>query len=340
MAIGRTNVGGSGGSGGTLTVTAPVGVTVTVSKDGKTKTKTADSSGMAVFKGLDTGTWTVTITDGVQTATQSVGINTDYDALMSFNAIPSFTYTGDYEIVNDNNEPIAVSQDNWKIRFLTSGTLTFTQLNGASNGVDVFLVGGGGGSGGTANNQVSTGGGGGGYTVTQKAIQVNIGTSYAIVIGAGGPVATTGGETSAFSLSAAGGGASIYNSATGGSGGSGGGAGGAWKTDGGAGGSDGSDGSNSGAGSGGTGQGSTTREFGDPSGKLYAGGGGGGTFSATIGAGGSGGGADGTNGSNVHSAISAAANTGGGAGGAGSWNGGGSSGASGGSGIVVIRNKR
>ena len=62
MAIGKTNVGG--GSGGTLTVTAPANVTVTVSKDGKTKTKNSGTSGVVVFKGLASGTWTLAITDG------------------------------------------------------------------------------------------------------------------------------------------------------------------------------------------------------------------------------------------------------------------------------------
>lgn len=76
---------GAGGiSGGTLTVTAPVGVTVTVSKDGKTKTKTASSEGVAVFRGLATGTWTVTITDGIQTAIKTVTVTADYSTLMAF----------------------------------------------------------------------------------------------------------------------------------------------------------------------------------------------------------------------------------------------------------------
>lgn len=76
--------GGSGGTGATLTVTAPAGCTVTVSKDGKTKTKVADSSGLAVFKGLATGTWTVTITDGTDTATDTVNLVADYTKEMSF----------------------------------------------------------------------------------------------------------------------------------------------------------------------------------------------------------------------------------------------------------------
>ena len=81
--IGRTNTGG-GGVGGVLTVTAPAGVTVEVSKDGKIKRKTANAEGLAVFKGLESGTWTLTITDGNQTATQTVKITADYSAVIAF----------------------------------------------------------------------------------------------------------------------------------------------------------------------------------------------------------------------------------------------------------------
>ena len=76
--------GGSGGTGATLTVTAPVGATVTVSKDGKIKTKVADSTGVAVFKGLATDQWTVTITDGSQTAQKTVTITADYSTAITF----------------------------------------------------------------------------------------------------------------------------------------------------------------------------------------------------------------------------------------------------------------
>lgn len=76
--------GGSGVSGATLTVTATAGCTVTVSKDGKTKTKTAGTDGLAVFKGLETGTWTVIITNGTETATDTVDLVADYTKAMSF----------------------------------------------------------------------------------------------------------------------------------------------------------------------------------------------------------------------------------------------------------------
>lgn len=76
--------GGSGGTGATLTITAPAGCTVTVSKDGKTKTKTAGTDGLAVFKGLSTGEWTVTITDGSQQASKTVTVTADYATSITF----------------------------------------------------------------------------------------------------------------------------------------------------------------------------------------------------------------------------------------------------------------
>lgn len=331
--IGRVNTGG-GGTGGTLTVTAPANVTVTVSKDGKTKTKNSGTSGVVVFKGLATGTWTVTITGDGKTAQKNVVVTTDYSTAISFNTIPEFTYTGDFEIVNDSDEPITVSQDNWKIRFLTSGTLTFTNLNGAEGGIDVFLVGGGGGTRWSVGSKIHSGGAGGGYTQTGKAVTVTTNTPYTIDIGAGGIGAADGGTTSAFGLSAGGGGhpAVGLNGAAGGSGGGGyvhASASGTSASGAGNGGSDGSDGitAGSGGGDGGKGQGTTTREFGEENGKLYAGGGAGASNKGGVSpVGGAGGGGD--------MGSDGATNTGGGAGNAlnGTHNGG--------SGIVVVRNAR
>lgn len=265
IAVPLYGFGASGGAGGTLTVTAPANVTVTVSKDGKTKTKNSGTSGVVVFKGLASGTWTVTITGDGKTAQKNVIITTDYSTAISFNAIPEFTYTGDYEIVNDSDEPITVSEGNWKIRFLTSGTLTFTNLNGAEGGIDVFLVGGGAkGLNGTApSNEYYGSGGGGGYTSTKRGISVQSNISYTITVGA------ESGNTSAFNTTAKG--------ASGINGGSGG-AGGFWNGLGGViyGGQDGANGNRHSGGeslSGGTGQGTTTREFGESSGRLYSTGG-------------------------------------------------------------------
>ena len=76
--------GGSGGKGAALTVTVPGGSTVTVSKDGKSKTKVAGSDGIVVFKGLQSGTWTLSITDGEQAASRTVEIVADYATSITF----------------------------------------------------------------------------------------------------------------------------------------------------------------------------------------------------------------------------------------------------------------
>lgn len=76
--------GGGAGSGGTLVVTAPTSVTVTITKDGKTKSKIVDQYGYATFKGLETGDWTVSITSGSKTSTQTVSIVADYAITMAF----------------------------------------------------------------------------------------------------------------------------------------------------------------------------------------------------------------------------------------------------------------
>ena len=187
---------------------------------------------------------------------------------VSSTSLPEFTYTGNYSFIDDGEK-------NWRIKFLTSGVLTFTKLGNAKNGIDVFLVGGGcaGGSGSWDANNGYGKAGSGGYTKTQKGIQIAANTAYNIVVGAGGQSAfASGGNSSAFSIIAAGG--------TKLGGGSGGGAYGNNQIN--NGGSDGGNGdpqstTNIGAdsyGSPGKGQGTTTREFGESTGDLYAGGGG------------------------------------------------------------------
>lgn len=233
--------------------------------------------------------------------------------------IPEFTYSGDFEFIDDGDK-------NWRIKLLTSGTFTFTSLGNAAKGIDVFCVGGGGGG--------SAGGGGGGYTKTTKNVTVEKNTEYEITIGAGGAQSKSGtsydgNKTSGFGVSAecGKGGGNI-----GGAGGSG---GGGYTA--GNGGSDGSDGKSGGY-DGGKGQGTTTREFGEEGATLYAGGGGAGHGKEgdSVGKGGAGGGGNGVKGDNR--GYNGAANTGGGAGG-GIYEDNGCGG-SGGSGIVVIRNAR
>lgn len=73
-----------GGSGGRLVVTAPEGATCSVSKGEETKTKIVDSSGMVTFRGLGSGTWTITISKDSQTATDTVEITLDYAKTIAF----------------------------------------------------------------------------------------------------------------------------------------------------------------------------------------------------------------------------------------------------------------
>lgn len=258
---------------------------------------------------------------------------------VNFSVIPSFTYTGTYTIVDDNDNEIVESADNWKIRFLTSGTLIFTDLKSAADGIDIFLVGGGGGGGGAGGEYGQGGGGGSGYTTTKKAYIPKVNTSYTITIGGGGAGGVNGarggngGTTSAFESTITASGGQTGNQGegwNGGSGGSGGGTGGS----GGHGGSDGSNGIDgaSTSPSPGRGQGRTTREFGESEARLYAGGGGGANGNGGAGGGGQGGSYL------VRSGQPGVTNTGGGGGGgAEHWQ---HAGGAGGSGIVIIRNKR
>lgn len=85
--------GGGNSSGGTLTVTGVAGSTVTVSNADKSYTRTLDSTGKAIFKGLASGTWTVTMTNGSQTATRTVEITADYSvSIVYFAATINVTY--------------------------------------------------------------------------------------------------------------------------------------------------------------------------------------------------------------------------------------------------------
>lgn len=211
-----------------------------------------------------------------------------------------FTYTGAYTVEGSLD-------GNFIIRFQTSGTLTIKDHGGTGGSYDLFAVGGGGGGTDKKNtaspqNTQGYGGGGGGRTATSKNIRLASGRGIPITVGAGGSPNNNGGSSSFASVLPASGGSSgnlqeFYTQTVGdkayffvgGNGGSGGGTGATESTNFGYlsgfnfnGGSNGNNGIGvhahwSGADNipGGTGQGTTTREFGDASGKLYAGGGGG-----------------------------------------------------------------
>lgn len=315
---------------------------------------------------LNNGTYYLKATLGADTVTavQTITQYGVYRVTMIYRVIPEFTYTGTnatYKIVQDNGTEItnpATYQGNWKIRFLTSGTLNFSNLCRSRAGIDVFLVGGGGG--GSRARKIPSGpysggnGGAGGKTTTAKAIIPTINTNYSVVVGTGGAAsanyytaASAGGTSSAFGKSAAGGGGAGAHTDTwfgaGGNGGSGGGVGGG--SGGGAGGSNGGNGARNAQnyGTAGTGQHTTTREFGESTGTLYAGGGGGGSWQGyAAAAGGAGGG--GAGGVGTGTGSNGTTNLGGGGGGGGCYQTSNSQAitapGNGGSGIVIIRNKR
>ena len=137
--------GGSGGAGATLTITAPEGCTVTVSKDGKTKTKTAGTDGVAVFKGLKSGQWTLTITDGEQTAQKSVTITADYStAITFFSATIHITYpAGSVCTVTDGKTTFTApdTSGTWNCVVTNAGTWALTYNGSVWTSVDITTSG-------------------------------------------------------------------------------------------------------------------------------------------------------------------------------------------------------
>lgn len=262
-----------------LTVIATPGSIVTLSKGNKSYTKKTDEFYNVAFSGLDAGVWTAVAVDDILSTSIDIDVTKDMTYKFYLTAIPAFTYTGNYALVDDNDKPIDASPRDWKLKFYSSGTLTFTELNGADDGIDVFLVGGGGNGSAFSvydaeGNGTHGSGGGGGYTKTVRNIPVSL-TSYDITVGGSQQDSHAFGETAACG--------SPGGYIRGGNGGSGGGA--AYTN----GGYDGGDGSWWGNSPGGTGQHSTTREFGEPNGTLYSSGGGGSRPGGAAGDGGYGG---------------------------------------------------
>lgn len=138
MAIGKTNVGGgSGGSGCILTITAPANVTVTVSKGGKTKTKNSGTSGVVVFKGLASGTWTLAITDGSQTSSKPVVVTADYSTVIAFfTATINITYpAGSTCTCSDGTTTLSApdTSGTWACIVPNAGTWTAAATDGVEN---------------------------------------------------------------------------------------------------------------------------------------------------------------------------------------------------------------
>lgn len=145
--IGRVNTSG-GGNGAALTVTAPAGSTVTVSKDGKYKTKVAGSDGIVVFKGLQSGTWNLSITDGEQTASKTVEIVADYSTSITFFAATiSITYPPGAACTATDGTTTLTAPDTsgaWDCVVPNAGTWTIRSVNTAGTRKKVVSISGNG----------------------------------------------------------------------------------------------------------------------------------------------------------------------------------------------------
>ena len=130
--IGRVNTGG--GSGSILTVTAIASETVTISKNGKSKSKTTDSKGIAVFRGLDTGKWTIVIVRGGVPITRVVTVTADYHvAIPLFAATINITYpAGSTCTCSDGTTTLSApdTSGTWACIVPNAGSWTVTATDG------------------------------------------------------------------------------------------------------------------------------------------------------------------------------------------------------------------
>ena len=195
--------------------------------------------------------------DGVAKQVKKGYIGVNGIAKLFYASALDYTFTGSSSFSGNK-------EGDWVLTITGSGTLTFNSL---PTNIDIHVVGGGGGG---ASGSYAHGGGGG-YTTTLKNYNPTSNVLYCGV-GSGGARGSRGGTTAVRLQSSSGTvvvqaeggyGATAGSGNRGGNGGSG---GGYWGQQGG------SNGGN-GGGSGGTGQGRTTRDFGESSGTLRAGGG-------------------------------------------------------------------
>lgn len=128
----------SGGqTGATLTVTSSGAGTITVSNTslGKSYSKPVTAGGSAVFKGLQTGTWTVKLSNGKQTSTKNITITSDYSTSIAyFSATISITYpakstcvvkkSGGTTVASNTNT--GSSTKTWTATVNATGTYTIT----------------------------------------------------------------------------------------------------------------------------------------------------------------------------------------------------------------------
>lgn len=147
IAVPLYGFGASGGEGGTLKVNAPPLVAVTITnKAGKTKTKTANADGMAIFKGLASGKWNVTIvnSDGKPT-TITADVQTEYTVTIAFfSATIDITYpAGSTCTCSDGTTTLSApdTSGTWVCTVPNAGTWTVSSTDGdTSKSADVVIA--------------------------------------------------------------------------------------------------------------------------------------------------------------------------------------------------------
>lgn len=123
-----------GGAGGNLKVIALAGVAVTVTKGSKVKQKVADADGAAMFTGLETGTWTVTLPADVSPPTRTVDIDVDYVVVIAyFSATINVTYPAGSTCTCTDGVTTLTAPDTsgtWACIVPNAGTWTVTATSG------------------------------------------------------------------------------------------------------------------------------------------------------------------------------------------------------------------
>jgi hypothetical protein len=117
---------------------------VTVSKDGKTKTKNSGTSGVVVFKGLASGTWTVTITGDGKTAQKNVVVTTDYSTVIAFfTATINITYpAGSTCTCSDGTTTLSApdTSGTWACIVPNAGTWTLSCTDGTDSTSEAVTI--------------------------------------------------------------------------------------------------------------------------------------------------------------------------------------------------------
>ena len=380
-------------TGNVTTLGTPTSVTLTNATGlplttGVTGTLSANNGGSLAWQSVQTGNFTAVAGNAYPVNTTPGAVTVTLPASPTAGQVVQITdYAGTWDTkivtinpngnkINSGTANVFLSTNRETVAFVyldaTQGWLAYSGFNASTptNTYSVsYLAAAGGGSGGSAPAAGYIPGGGGAGGLLSGTATVTKGTTYTIVVGAGGtgpsPGATSYGNNgndssiSGISITVTGGGGggggnTVPTSGVGRSGGSGGGggaggtglAGGSGTTGqgnaGGAGGSGSPFPAGGGGGSsavGGTGSGSVSGNGGTGtassitgSSVTYAGGGGGGSGSGTAGSGGSGGGGAGGTGTNASGTVGTA-NTGGGGGGSSTGTG---TGGNGGSGVVIL----